>query len=124
MTASRYVFLGPRGNQSLSGMLTRLAGSVTSGTAPWIVALILVVIAGLVAAAVLYRAGHPVPGTLACALTGLLVSPLSWDHHWVWVAPAITLLPHLGARARRPLRPACGVAAGGLAIDVVARPPW
>ena len=34
---------------------------------------------------------------LACALTGLLVSPLSWDHHWVWVAPGIALLAHLGA---------------------------
>ena len=62
LNANRIVFLGTRGNQSLRGVATRLAGSVTSGTAPWIVAAILVVIAGLVAAAVLYRAGHPVAG--------------------------------------------------------------
>jgi Glycosyltransferase family 87 len=112
LKANRIVFVGTRGNQSLRGVATRLAGSVTSGTAPWIVAAILVLIAGLLAAAVLYRAGHPVPGMLACALTGLLVSPLTWDHHWVWVAPAIALLAHHGAQARGARRAAWWVAAG------------
>ena len=116
LKANRIVFLGTRGNQSLRGAVTRLAGSVTSGTAPWIAAAILVVIAGLIAAAVLYRAGHPVPGMLACALTGLLVSPLSWDHHWVWVAPAIALLAHQGARARGRVRAAWWVTGGVLVL--------
>jgi alpha-1,2-mannosyltransferase len=101
LKANRIVFLGTRGNQSLRGVLTRLAGSVSEGTVPWIAAAILVAVAGLVAAALLYRARQPVPAMLACALTGLLVSPLSWDHHWVWVAPGIALLAHLGAVARR-----------------------
>jgi alpha-1,2-mannosyltransferase len=115
--ANRIVFLGTRGNQSLRGVLTRLAGSVTSGTAPWLVAGILVLVVGLVAAAVLYRAGHPVAGMLTCALAGLLASPLSWDHHWVWVAPAIALLAHLGARARGAVR-AGWWAAGGVLVLV------
>jgi alpha-1,2-mannosyltransferase len=102
--ANRIVFLGTRGNQSLRGVLTRVAGSVTAGTAPWFAAAALVLVIGLVAAALLYRAGHPVPGMLACALTGLLVSPLSWDHHWVWVAPGLALLVHLGAQARGAVR--------------------
>ena len=101
LKANRIVFLGTRGNQSLRGVLTRLAGSVSSGTVPWIAAAVLVAIAGLVAAALLYRARQPVPAMLACALTGLLVSPLSWDHHGVWVAPGIALLAHLGATAAR-----------------------
>jgi alpha-1,2-mannosyltransferase len=101
LKANRIVFLGTRGNQSLRGVLIRLAGSVSSGTVPWIAAAVLVAIAGLVAAALLYRARQPVPAMLACALTGLLVSPLSWDHHWVWVAPGIALLAHLGATAAR-----------------------
>ena len=75
---------------------------MNAGAAPWLVLAILVVIAGLAAAAWLYRAGQPVPAMLACALTGLLVSPLSWDHHWVWVAPGIALLAHLGAAASAP----------------------
>jgi alpha-1,2-mannosyltransferase len=107
LKANRIVFLGTRGNQSLRGMLTRLAGSVSAGTVPWIAAAVLVAVAGLVAAALLYRARQPVPAMLACALTGLLVSPLSWDHHWVWVAPGMALLAHLGAVAgRRAVRAA------------------
>ena len=113
--ANRIVFLGTRGNQSLRGILTRLAGSVSAGTAPWIVAAVLVAIAGLAAAALLYRARQPVPAMLACALTGLLVSPLSWDHHWVWVAPGIALLAHLGAvAASRLAKAAWWAAAAGL----------
>jgi alpha-1,2-mannosyltransferase len=112
--ANRIVFLGTRGNQSLRGVLTRIAGSVTAGTAPWFAVAALVLVIGLVAAALLYRAGHPVPGMLACALTGLLVSPLSWDHHWVWVAPGLALLVHLGAQARGAVRAWWWAAAGVL----------
>ncbi len=122
--ANRIVFLGTRGNQSLRGVITRLAGSVTAGTAPWLVAAILVGIAGLIAAAVLYRAGHPVAGMLACALTGLLCSPLSWDHHWVWVAPGIALLAHLGARARGTVRAAWWAAGGAVWLVFAAWPQF
>ena len=112
--ADRIVFLGARGNQSLRGILSRLAGSVSAGTLPWMAAAALVLIAGLVTAALLYRARQPVPAMLACALTGLLVSPLSWDHHWVWVAPGIALLAHLGATARGLVRAAWWAAAAVL----------
>src|SRR5207244_1186863 len=116
LKANRIVFLGTRGNQSLRGALTRLAGSVSSGTVPWIAAAVLVAVAGLAAAALLYRAGQPVPGMLACALTGLLVSPLSWDHHWVWVVPGIALLAHLGARSAGVVRAAWWAAGAGLLL--------
>ncbi len=36
---------------------------------------------------------------MACALTALLISPISWDHHWVWIAPGVALLAGVGARA-------------------------
>jgi len=115
LKANRIVFLGTRGNQSLRGVLTRLAGSVSAGAVPWIAAAVVIAVAGLAAAALLYRARQPVPAMLACALTGLLVSPLSWDHHWVWVAPGIALLAHLGASAARGLvRAAWWVAAACL----------
>ena len=125
LKANRIVFLGTRGNQSLRGVLTRLAGSVSEGTVPWIVAAILIAIAGLAAAALLYRARQPVPAMLACALTGLLVSPLSWDHHWVWVAPGIALLAHLGATAVRGLvRAAWWVAAACLFLIFASWPQF
>jgi hypothetical protein len=34
----------------------------------------------------------------------LLISPISWDHHWVWIVPAVTVLAHYGTRARGRLR--------------------
>ena len=55
--------------------------------------------------------------TVACALTGLLVSPLTWDHHWVWVAPGIALLADLGVRARGAVR--AGWWAAGAAVVLV-----
>ena len=120
LKANRIVFLGTRGNQSLRGVLTRLAGSVSEGTVPWIAAAVLVGVAGLVAAALLYRARQPVPAMLACALTGLLVSPLSWDHHWVWVAPGFALLAHLGATSARGRVRAAWWAAGSVLFLVFA----
>ena len=104
------MFLGTRGNQSLRGVLTRLAWAARRpAPRPGSPAPTLVLVLGLAAAArPVPRLGHPVPGMLACALTGLLVSPLSWDHHWVWVAPGLALLAHLGAQARGAVRACVG----------------
>ena len=100
LNANRITFLGTRGNQSLRGMMTRFIGSVNGSGGAWLAVAVTVAIVGLVAAAALARAAHPVPGMLACALTGLMVSPLSWDHHWVWIAPGLAYLGHLAARAK------------------------
>jgi alpha-1,2-mannosyltransferase len=99
LNANRITFLGTRGNQSLRGMVTRFIGSVNGSGGAWLAVAVTVAVVGLAAAAALDRAGHPVPGMLACALTGLLVSPLTWDHHWVWVAPGLAYLGHRAARA-------------------------
>jgi alpha-1,2-mannosyltransferase len=74
-------------------------------------------VAGLACAALLDRAGQPVAGMLTCALTGLLVSPISWDHHWVWIVPGLVLLVHLAARARGRARAAWW--AGAIALVAV-----
>ena len=58
-------------------------------------------VAGLACAALLDRAGHPLPGLLACALTGLLISPISWDHHWVWIVPGVAVAAAYAVRATR-----------------------
>ena len=41
---------------------------------------------------------------LVTALTGLLLSPISWDHHWVWVAPAVAVAGHYAIRDWRTAR--------------------
>ena len=100
---NRAGFMGWAGNQSLRAIITRFAGSVAAGQDPWIAAALVALILGMTAAYLLDRAGYPVPALLATALTGLLVSPISWDHHWVWIALAIAVTGHYAvAAARRP----------------------
>jgi alpha-1,2-mannosyltransferase len=94
-------FPGWGGNQSLRGLIIRLAGSVQGGLLPWLLIAALIAVAGLVAAAVLHGDGHTVAGLLLTALTGLLISPVSWDHHWVWVAPGLIMTGHYAVVAWR-----------------------
>ncbi len=101
---SRTGFVGWEGNQSLQAVITRLAGSVAAGQPIWLAAAGVTLVAGLASAVALSRAGHPAVGVLTCALTGLLVSPVSWDHHWVWIVPGVTVLACYGLRARGALR--------------------
>jgi alpha-1,2-mannosyltransferase len=94
-------FTGWAGNQSLEGLITRLTGSVSGAKPAWIVAAVLVGLVGVTGAALLDRKGHQMLGLLTAALTGLLVSPISWDHHWVWVAPGAVVAAHYAVQAWR-----------------------
>jgi alpha-1,2-mannosyltransferase len=91
-------------NQSLLGLVVRAAGSIRAGTPVWLALGAVIVVLGCTAAAVLHRSGRPVAGWLTCALTGLLVSPISWDHHWVWIVPAMALFTDAALRARGAAR--------------------
>ena len=107
-------FVGWEGNQSLRAIITRLTGSVAGAQPVWLVVAALTLVAGLICAAALDRAGHRMVGLLTCALTGLLASPISWDHHWVWIIPGTVVAVVYAVRARRAVvrRAAAGVAAG------------
>jgi alpha-1,2-mannosyltransferase len=114
---SRAGFIGWAGNQSLRAIITRFAGSVAAGQAPWIAAALVALAAGLTAACLLDRAGYPVPALLVTALTGLLISPISWDHHWVWIALGVAVTGHYAVAAarrgdRRTARRLCALIAG------------
>ncbi len=113
---SRTGFVGWEGNQSLQALITRLSGSVAHGQPVWLVTAVVVGIAGIGAAAILDRAGHRMVGLLTCALTGLLISPISWDHHWVWIVPGTVTAVVYAVRARRT---AARLAWGGLAGAIV-----
>jgi alpha-1,2-mannosyltransferase len=45
-----------------------------------------------------------VAGWLTCELTSLLIFPISWDHHWLWVVPALALFADCALRARGAAR--------------------
>jgi len=77
-------------NQSLRGLILRLDPSFGSGR---ILAIALVVgLAGITLAVLASRRGDEALGFSLCALTGLLVSPVSWTHHWTLAVPALLLL--------------------------------
>ncbi len=110
-------FAGWGGNQSLYGLSIRLCGSISAATPLWICAVVVVTVAGLASAAQLSRAGHTMLGILSTATVGLLDSPISWDHHWVWVVPGMMTAGHYAARLLK-----CGhhrAAAGCLTVVLV-----
>src|SRR5579859_446577 len=76
-------------DQSLSGAIARLAGGLDGVRAWWLAAALLTGLAGIAVAAWAHRRGHRLAGVVCCAVTGLLVSPFSWTHHWVWAVPLL-----------------------------------
>ncbi|WP_375475702.1 glycosyltransferase 87 family protein [uncultured Jatrophihabitans sp.] len=72
-------------NHSLNGLAQR---SLQSGaTEAWIVLAALAGLAGLLLATRVSLLGHEVLSLGLVGLTGCLVSPVSWSHHWTWFIP-------------------------------------
>ncbi|MBB4686160.1 glycosyltransferase 87 family protein [Amycolatopsis jiangsuensis] len=85
-------------NQSLNGLVNR-----ASALAPWSTDVAIAVGAVLAVPAVwlvvrYHRRGEPVEALLVTAFYGLLLSPVSWSHHWVWAIPLVALLLRTGRR--------------------------
>ena len=74
-------------NQSLRGAIARLAGQDL--TSLWLVAAAAAGLVGLWVAWVCLKADDRAAAFLAVQFTGLLISPISWSHHWVWVLPLL-----------------------------------
>ena len=93
-------------NQSLAAAAARILGGVAHvGT--WYLAIeIIVGVLGLAVATSLARAGDWLAAAAVTGTTGLLISPVSWTHHWVWVMPALIVLLRGGAASR--VIAACG----------------
>ena len=73
-------------NLSLKGALLHFGVPENAVTVPWLVLNLLVVAlaAGIIKSA--SEQGARVVAISTTALTMLLISPVSWSHHWVWVA--------------------------------------
>jgi alpha-1,2-mannosyltransferase len=92
--------LGSLLNQSLLALLTRTPSGAGSVTALWVLLAAVLGCLGLAAAALLARSGRPTAGWVTCAVTGVLISPISWDNHWVWIVPLLAVLADTAVRAR------------------------
>lgn len=78
-------------NQSIKGAVFRLGMSESLSTVLW---LGLSAVAVALAAWWMYRllaAGQQATALMVNAAVVLLISPVSWSHHWVWIAPVLVI---------------------------------
>lgn len=102
-------------NQTFSGLLARLG--IERGVL-WLVLVAAVIAVGIVA---VRRAVDPVRALGLNALVVLLVSPVSWSHHWVFAVP---LLMSVGVAAwRTRTRPMIALTVGGVLLFLLS-PHW
>jgi alpha-1,2-mannosyltransferase len=82
--------LGFSYNQSLRGMVARL-GLPTNLEGPlWIVLCVGVLVLTWFVVRRARGVGQDLPAMIAVGIFSLLVSPVSWAHHWVWAALGLT----------------------------------
>ena len=77
------------GNQSITGILA------AAGVGPGPVAVLVVLVVGVAAGAAarsVHRAGRELDAWLIIGMSAPLLSPFSWNHHYVFVLPALAVL--------------------------------
>jgi alpha-1,2-mannosyltransferase len=109
--------VGPKyvSNQSLHGMAVRVLDDTPAATVVWLVAGLIVGATGLSLAVLAHRRGEELAGVVLTAVTGLLLSPIAWSHHWVWIAPLLVVLFDVALR----LKGRIGTTVAGAPIAVV-----
>ena len=111
-------------NQSVLSLLARAFGTGTLTSVLWVAAAGLVLVFGMRRARAAWRRGDELVGVTLTGLVACLVSPISWTHHLVWVAPAILVLVDVAAGTPvsgtgRPLQRRVLAGASALAACVV-----
>jgi len=87
-------------NQSLDAAAARILGGV-SHVGTWYLAVELIVgVLGLAVATSLARHDDWLGAAAVTGTTGLLISPVSWTHHWDWIMPALIVLLRGGTASR------------------------
>jgi alpha-1,2-mannosyltransferase len=81
-----------------------------------------VAILGLTGAVWAHRRGQDRIGLLVAAFTALLVSPVSWPHHFVWIVPALVWLGFAAWRAKKVLAAVIIATAGAFFLNPIYPP--
>ncbi|WHT17364.1 glycosyltransferase 87 family protein [Crossiella sp. CA-258035] len=76
-------------NQSVRGVISRIG---MDSSVLWLVLALAIAAVAALAVHRLRAAGHDLHALLVVATAGLLASPVSWSHHWVWIGPVVVLL--------------------------------
>lgn len=87
-------------NQSLRGLVARFTGDPAQ-TWIWYVLVVAVVVAIVLVMLHQLAAGAFAGAVCTNALLGLLASPVSWSHHWVWVLPMLLVAGAAAFPSRR-----------------------
>lgn len=87
-------------DQNIAGGLARLGLAEQQRFLLWVAASLAVLALTVWAMRRVLRAGEPTLALVCVALFGLVVSPVSWSHHWVWVLPTVLVTGILGWRRR------------------------
>ena len=85
-------------NQNLAGALARLPLGDHQRLLLWTLGCLLILTVTVWATRRVLDAGAPVLALICVAMFGLVVSPVSWSHHWVWMLPAVVLTGLVGYR--------------------------
>jgi alpha-1,2-mannosyltransferase len=89
-------------NQNIAGALARVGLGDGARFLLWTAACCAVLALTIWAARRVLRAGEPVLALICVAMFGLMVSPVSWSHHWVWALPAVLVTAVLAGQRRNP----------------------
>ncbi|KAA0022617.1 mannosyltransferase [Antrihabitans cavernicola] len=117
--ASRIGPVGSVWNQSLRGALSRIVGhDVENG--PLLIAAVLIFAALAVLAWRTLDHDDRLGTLVIVQLLGLLISPISWSHHWVWVVPMAIWLLHGPHRDRLGTK----ILAGYWLLTTLVGVPW
>lgn len=76
-------------NQSIVGMWARLTGATSAGG---LVLSLAVLVLGIWASVLVHRRGWEDLAICTAGVASLLVSPISWGHHYVWLIPLAIVL--------------------------------
>jgi alpha-1,2-mannosyltransferase len=109
------------GNQSWYAIVSRLSLPASTAQILWILLSLATVAVGSFVAWRGIEAGRAAPAIFATALIGLLISPISWTHHWVWV---LLIPPMIVGSAPVSVTPRVRRLLGGLLVLTCAAPYW
>lgn len=87
-------------NQNIAGALARLGLGDDVRFVLWTAACFAVLALTVWAVRRALRADQPVLALVCVAMFGLVVSPVSWSHHWVWTLPVMVTTAVLAVRLR------------------------
>jgi alpha-1,2-mannosyltransferase len=87
-------------NQSLAGILARLYDQPETPTMLWLSFAAVCCALGLSRAISAHRDGDELAAFTLVGLTAVVISPISWTHHLVFVVPAVVILADLALRRR------------------------